>query len=77
MDRIILKYIANTETLNLGSLLKWKRIKFHHRNVISFSAVTAFLVTLLVTGNIGGCGGVGHDREDRPNRSYRKQPLLL
>ena len=34
----------------------------------------AFLVILLVTGNIGGDGD---DREDKPNRNYRKQPLLL
>jgi len=33
----------------------------------------AFLVILLVTGNIRGDGD---DREDTPNRSYRKQRLL-
>ena len=35
----------------------------------------AFLVILLVTGNMGG--GDGNDREGTPNRSYRKQPPLL
>jgi hypothetical protein len=34
----------------------------------------ALLVILLVTGNIGRNGD---DREDTPNESYRKQPLLL
>jgi hypothetical protein len=34
----------------------------------------AFLVILLVAGNIGGDGD---DREDTPNRNDRKQPLLL
>jgi hypothetical protein len=34
----------------------------------------AFVLMLLVTGNIGGDGD---DREDTSNRSYRKQPLLL
>jgi hypothetical protein len=34
----------------------------------------AFLVILLVTGNIGGNGD---HREETPNRNYRKQPLLL
>jgi hypothetical protein len=35
-----------------------------------------FLVILLVTGNIDG-GGDGDDKKITPNRSYRKQPLLL
>ena len=34
-----------------------------------------FLVILLVTGNIRG--GDRDDRENTPNRNYRKQPLLL
>jgi len=35
-------------------------------------------VILLVVDNIaGGGGGVGDDKEDRPNRIYRKQPLVL
>jgi hypothetical protein len=34
----------------------------------------AFLVILLVNGNIEEDGD---DREDTPNRSYKKQPLLL
>jgi hypothetical protein len=38
-------------------------------------------VILLLIGETGGGrredGGVGDDREDTPNRSYRKQPLLL
>ena len=35
----------------------------------------AFLVILLVTGNIGG--GDGDDTKDAPNRNYSEQVLLL
>jgi len=35
----------------------------------------AFLVIPLVTRDMGG--GDGDDREDKPNRNYSKQPLLL
>jgi len=35
----------------------------------------ALLVILLITVNIGE--GDGDDREDKPSRNYRKQPLLL
>ena len=41
---------------------------------------SAFLVILLISRNIGGGGGEredGEDREDTPNRKYRKEPLLL
>jgi len=38
------------------------------------SVYSAFLMILLVTGNIGGNGD---DREDKPNRNYIKQLLLL
>jgi hypothetical protein len=40
------------------------------------SVYPAFLVILLVTGNVGGGGDVD-DREDTSNRSYRKQAVLL
>ena len=40
-------------------------------------SVPAFLVILLVTGNIGWRVEDGYDREDTPNRSYRKQSILL
>jgi len=38
------------------------------------SAYPASLMILLVAGNIGGNGD---DREDKPNRNYRKQHLFI
>jgi len=43
-----------------------KVLLIHHRDTM----YSALLVILLVTGNIGADGD---DREDTPNRSYRKQ----
>jgi len=40
-----------------------------------YNVYAAFLVILLVTGNMGE-GENGDYREDKPNRSYRKQPFF-
>jgi len=48
-------------------LWRWR----HH---FSFNALYSAFLMIFVSGNNVG---VGDDREDTPNRSYRKQPLLL
>ena len=57
-----------------GKTLSW--VLFFMQQILKFALYPAFLVILFVTKNIGE-GEDWDDREDRPNRKYRKQPLLL
>ena len=58
-----------------GKTLSW--VLFFMQQILKFALYPAFLVILFVTGNNGGRRGDGDDREGTPNRSYRKQPILL
>ena len=65
-----LKFSVYRSFKTVWSFREWRLLRY-----IVYPALLVFLI--LATGNFGGHRGCWNDREDKPNRNYRKQSRLL